>query len=282
MNEDTLIAKIPQISVIMGIYNCAQTLDEAIESIIMQTYTDWELIMCDDASTDDTYDVARKYCEKNPYKFKLLKNEYNQGLNITLNRCLKEAKGKYIARMDGDDISVSTRLEKETAFLDAHPEYGLVSCLMIRFDETGELARCGAKERPQIPDLLSGGGAFGHAPCMIRKEVYDAVGGYTVDKRLIRAEDTNLWHKIYSKGYRGYNLQEYLYMVRDDMNAAKRRTLRTRLHGTYAIYIGCKLLRLPPLFYLYVAKHFIMSVVKCSMPKSIYRYFHKIKLNNKR
>ena len=98
--------KDPVISVIMGIYNCGDTLSEAIECIVHQTFSDWELIMCDDGSNDDTYEIAISYKEKYPEKIIVLQNEKNRGLNYTLNKCLKQARGKYIARMDADDISV--------------------------------------------------------------------------------------------------------------------------------------------------------------------------------
>lgn len=87
----------------MGIYNFADILNEAIDSIIAQTYTNQEFILCDDGSSDDTYDVAKKYVEQYPSKFVLIKNEANLGLNKTLNNCLELATGDYVARMDGDD-----------------------------------------------------------------------------------------------------------------------------------------------------------------------------------
>lgn len=120
-----------KISVIMGIYNCSPTLDEAIESIINQTYENWELIMCDDGSTDDTYKKALKYREKYGEKILVLKNEQNKGLNYTLNKCLEVATGEYVARMDGDDISLPTRFEKEIGYLETHPEIAIVSTPMI-------------------------------------------------------------------------------------------------------------------------------------------------------
>ena len=79
------------ISVIMGVYNCASTLEEAVNCIINQTYPKWELIMCDDASTDDTYTVAKKYAQMYPDKIFFLRNKKNHGLNYTLNKCLKSA-----------------------------------------------------------------------------------------------------------------------------------------------------------------------------------------------
>lgn len=192
------------VSIIMGIYNCAETLPEAIESILNQTYLNWELIMCDDGSSDDTWKIAIRYAEKYPDKIKILKNESNKGLNYTLNRCLKKATGKYIARMDGDDISMPERLEKEVSFLEEHKEYAIVSTPMIYFDEYGEWGEGKAIEIPQLKDFVFHPPFHCHAPCMIRKEAYDRVGGYTVDKRLLRYEDCNLWYKLYSKGYRGY------------------------------------------------------------------------------
>lgn len=93
------------------------------------------MILCDDSSKDNTYEVAKTYCEKYPERFILLKNDRNMGLNYTLNRCLEYADTEYIARMDGDDVSLPTRLEKEVAFLDAHLEYAIVSCPMNYFDD---------------------------------------------------------------------------------------------------------------------------------------------------
>lgn len=176
------------ISVIMGIYNCEDTLEEAVMSIINQTETRWELIMCDDGSTDGTYDIALKYQKTNPEKFKLLKNKKNLGLNETLNRCLSVAKGKYIARMDGDDICSSERFKEELKVLENEPDIAIVSTDMEYFDETGTWGYIEHPTYPENKDFLSGT-PFCHAPCMVRKEAYDKVGGYSVDKKLLRVED---------------------------------------------------------------------------------------------
>ena len=123
----------PKISVIMGIYNCADTLGEAIDCIVAQTETDWELILCDDGSADETYAVAASYQERYPDKIVLLKNEQNLGLNATLNRCLSVAKGAYIARMDGDDLCAPDRFEKELAVLESEADIAIVSSDMTQF-----------------------------------------------------------------------------------------------------------------------------------------------------
>lgn len=254
-----------RVSILMGIYNCADTLDEAIESIINQTYTDWQLIMCDDGSKDNTFEVAERYVKEDPERFLLVKNEQNMGLNFTLNRCLELAKGEYVARMDGDDISLPDRLQKEVDFLDANPEYAIVSGSMILFDDEGDRGIDSNIEKPQVLDFIKHSPFFNHAPCMIRRDAFLAVDGYTVDKKLLRFEDCNLWYKLYGKGYRGYNFQEPIYKMRDDRNAFRRRTFSSRMRAVYVDYVGFRLVKIP--FYCYPAllyvffKHFVAAVI---------------------
>lgn len=219
----------PRISVLMAIFNCANTLPEAIDSLYNQTYNSFKLILCDDASTDNTYEVAQQYTEKYD-NIVLLRNEKNLKLAATLNKCLKYANTEYVARMDGDDISLPTRFEKEIAFLDNHPEYAIVSCQMIHFDETGDW---GVWKNVATPtkNAFKKGTPHAHAPCMIRTNVIKEVGGYTVNKLLVRGQDYYLWYKIYKAGYRGYNLAESLYKMRDDRAAMARRTFRNRYNA---------------------------------------------------
>lgn len=203
----------------MGIYNCADTLREAIDSLLAQTYGEWELIMCDDGSSDNTYDVALQYSQKYKNIF-LYRNEENKGLNYTLNKCLQYAKGDYIARMDGDDISLPERFEKEVDFLNSHDQYAIVSTPMKYFDEQGIFRVGKGRGEPKIENMAKGT-PFCHAPCMVRAEAYAAVNGYIVSPKYLRVEDWQLWIKMYAKGYKGYVLEEPLYMMRDDQAAIK-------------------------------------------------------------
>ena len=251
-----------KISIIMGIYNCEDTLAKAIDSILQQTYTDWELIMCDDCSTDGTYALAEKYSKQYPDKIILLKNESNKKLAYTLNHCLKYAKGKYIARMDGDDISVPERLEKQIAFLENNPEYQLVGTLMQRFNEDG-LADVEIKvEKPDKYSML-GQPPFNHATILTYKYVYDELGGYTVEPRTERGQDYDLWFKFFAKGYKGYNLQEALYLVKEDIGAIKRRTIKVRLQVLKTTKIGYKMLGFPKRYYIKTA---LLTYFKCLIP----------------
>ena len=188
----------PKISVVMGIYNCADTLSEAIDCIVKQTEKDWELIMCDDGSNDNTYKIAMQYKNKYPNKIVVLRNECNLGLNETLNRCLEVSKGKYIARMDGDDLCVSNRFELEERILDDKPEIAIVSSDMQFFDETGIWGYISHPTNPTKYDLIKDT-PFCHAACMVRKEAYDRVKGYTSRRRLLRVEDYHLWMNHYIK-----------------------------------------------------------------------------------
>lgn len=260
----------PKVSIIMGIYNCEKYLSESINSIINQSFRNWELIMCDDGSTDGTLEVANRFSEIYPEKIKVICNPKNMGLNYTLNHCLQYAKGRYIARQDGDDISITDRLEKEVKFLDENKDYALVGTDMILFDSNGEWGKTNTTEIPTKNSFLKGT-PFCHATCMIRRDVFDEVKGYTVDTKLLRVEDYHLWFKIYSKGYRGYNLKEDLYKMRDDRDAMKRRTLKNRMNEARVKYIGFKMLNLPKIQYIYILKPIILGL----LPMYIYEFFHR-------
>lgn len=211
----------PRITVIMGIYNCANTLIEALESLDAQTYKNFKVVLCDDGSTDNTLEVATKWAATHPNYF-VIKNKHNIKLAATLNHCLEYVDTEYIARMDGDDISVPNRLELLLNFLDNHDEYAFVSSAMIHFDENGDWKITHKEQEPTIKSFIWSS-PFCHAPVLMRADILKAIGNYTVDPKVERMEDYYLWHKFYCAGYKGYNLQEPLYKMRDDKNATIRR-----------------------------------------------------------
>lgn len=247
----------------MGIYNCENTLKQAVESIINQTYTNWELILCDDGSTDDTFAVAKTMTEIDD-RIVLLRNSENLGLNKTLNNCLAVATGEFIARMDGDDDCVPYRFEKQVEFLETHKEFDIVSSGMIYFDENGEWGKSSVVEIPEPSDVVTGS-PICHAPVMMRKKCMDDVGGYTVDPRMIRVEDVNLWIKLYAKGYRCYNIKEPLYRMRNDQNALNRRKYRYRINSVYVRLQGCRLLKLGPMCYIKAVQPMIVGLIPAKL-----------------
>ena len=263
-----------RISVIMGIYNCASTLVEALDSLYAQTYKDFKIILCEDGSTDNTYEIAKQFSSWHD-NIVLLKNECNMGLNFTLNRCLEYADTEYVARMDGDDISLPDRFEREITFLDEHPEYDIVSCPMLYFDEQGTYKVGKAGGEPDKKSFVFGS-PFCHAPAMIRTTVIKKVGGYSVEKKILRIEDYHLWTKIYLAGHRGYNLTTPLYKMRDDRRAAKRRTFQARLNSTRARLNAYKELGIPKIYYPFA----FLPVLIGLLPNWLYVLLRDVKNRN--
>ena len=261
--------KKPLISVLMGIYNCADTLQKAVACIQNQTYENWELIMCDDCSADNTYAVACELAQQDE-RIRVLKNERNLTLAPTLNKCLKEAKGKYIARMDGDDTCSPERFEKELAFLESHSEFAMVSCNMALVGQYGVFRVIEYKPEPELKDFLSTN-QHCHAACMARTRVIKAIGGYSEAKSRRRVEDYDLWVRMYLAGFRGYNLQEVLYDMFDAEAALKRRKFSNRLNESRVILTVCKN---TSGFHYHQA---LMPLIKWLIPTSLYKHFHKNK-----
>ena len=200
----------------------------------------------------------------------MLKNEVNCGLNETLNRCLAIAQGQYIGRMDGDDLCAPQRFERELEVLINEPEIAIVSTDMTCFDENGSWGLIAHSTYPKASDFLHGS-PFCHAPCLVKKEAYDAVNGYSVSNRLLRVEDYHLWLKMYEAGYKGKNLHEPLYQMRDDRNAYARRKLRYRFNESYVIILAVKNLHLPWHATIVALRPILVGL----LPSFIYDYLHK-------
>ena len=257
-----------KISVLMGVFNCEDTLYMAINSIQKQTYTNWEIVLCDDGSTDQTYRIAKDFADSDS-RIILLRNKENEGLNKTLNRCLSASHGEYIARMDGDDQSMPERFQKQVDFLKSNPEYAFVSTPMILYDENGDWGRTTSPEYPSAEQIVAGS-PICHAPVMLRRECLEAVCGYTENPRMLRVEDVNLWIKLYAAGYRGYNLQEPLYRMRNDQKALQRRKYRFRINSTYVRLLGCKDLHLGLRSYFKAFKPMLYGLIPAKL-RLVYR-----------
>ena len=186
----------PKVSVVMGVYNGSHYLKESIDSILNQTFTDFEFIIIDDGSTDNSWSILTEYTEKDS-RIKLHKNKTNIGLTKSLNKGLKLAKGKYIARQDVDDISLATRFEKQLNFLQKHPKIVLASCDIELIDAEG--FSIGKHERHCEPDLVSWYLLFynrlgGHSQVMFRRSPVLNIGGYCETYRY--SQDYELWCRL--------------------------------------------------------------------------------------
>ena len=177
--------------------------------------------------------------------------------------------------MDGDDICLPERFAAEYETLETEKTISIVSTDMGYFDQTGIWGKISHPEYPKKKDFLYGS-PFCHAPCMVRKEAYDAVDGYTEKKSILRVEDYHLWIKMYEAGYRGKNIPKQLYLMRDDRAAYKRRKLRYRINEAYVKGIAIRKLGLPISGYLYTMRPILVGI----LPEKVYDYFHKRKLES--
>ena len=217
-----------KVSVIMGTYNPASEggLRQALDSIRRQTLQEWEMILCDDGSDASHAGMIRRMV-KTDERIVLLRNEENRGLGYSLNRCLSRAKGKYIARMDDDDISMEKRLEKEYDFLERHPQYEWVGTNAELFDGGGTWGTDFMPERPRAEDFLRYS-PYIHPSVMFRRQFLVECGGYQTAELTRRCEDYELFMRLHGRGARGYNIQESLLAYREDKTSYQRRTARTR------------------------------------------------------
>lgn len=186
----------PKISVLMPVYNGNRYLRESIDSILNQTFTDFELIIIDDGSTDSTWEILSEYADQDQ-RVRLFKNEENIGLINSLNKGLNLAKGNYIARQDADDVSLPKRFEKQIAVLDKHQKVILVSCDIEIINSEGTLL--GKLQRACDPKLVAWYLIFhnriaGHSQVMFRRKPVLNLGGYSQINSY--SEDYELWCRL--------------------------------------------------------------------------------------
>ncbi|MDO4870855.1 MAG: glycosyltransferase [Candidatus Saccharibacteria bacterium] len=252
----------PLVSVISGAYNINEKQAElAINSILDQTYDNFEFIICDDGSTDNTSQILKKIAQRD-HRIVLINNSRNLGLGTALNNCLKVAKGRYIARMDLDDYCVPKRLALQVKFLNDHLECDIVSSNGSLFDEDHKspYGKLTLPENPSKKDFLFNS-PFLHAGAMIRKTALSKVNNYRIAKETWRAEDYDLWMRMYANGSTGHNIQQPLYAIREDKKAYSRRKYKYRIDEMIVRYKGFKSLGLLPGGMLYVIKPLIVGLI---------------------
>jgi len=200
----------PMITVLMSVYNGEKFLKEAMDSILTQTFTDFEFLIINDGSTDNSMEIIESY---NDSRIRLINNEKNLKLIASLNKGISLARGKYIARMDCDDISMPERLEKEVNFLENSLEYGLVGTCYTVIDGAGKEQY--NKSYPSSNDLiklfLSLNCPLAHGSIMGRTELFKQ--NLYGSKEYSAVEDYELWTRI-AKVTKIHNIPEYLFKYR--------------------------------------------------------------------
>lgn len=205
--------KKPLVSVILPVYNGEKYLDEAIKSILSQSYKRFELIIIDDGSKDKSLSIIKRFKDS---RIKVY-SQTNKGLAKTLNRGISLSKGTYIARQDQDDFSYPNRLEKQVNYLNINPRCGLVGTWAEIWEGNNKKTRRSHKH-PSINKLLQFfllfNNPFVHSSVMIRKTALKEVGLYSTDKSRQPPEDYELWSRIAQK-YELANIPEILHAYRE-------------------------------------------------------------------
>ena len=201
-----------KISLIMSVYNGEDYLAEAIESVLNQTFRDFELIVINDCSTDGTKEILDKFASLDD-RVKVHENEVNLRLPSSLNKAISLAQGKYIARMDADDICLPERLEKQYKFMEENPDIALSSCRFMTL-KNGVISSggCGGKcDNESLKALLLVANPILHPGIIAKADVIRSLG---YDKNFTCTEDIELWTRFVLGGHTIEILPEYLMLYR--------------------------------------------------------------------
>jgi len=282
----------PKVTVLMSVYNGKRYLREAVGSILNQSFKDFEFLIVDDGSTDETGKILKSY---NDPRIRIHNNRKNIGLAKSLNIGLKMAKGKYIARQDADDISMSERLKRQVDFLNSNPDYAVVGTFAKVVNDDLEEVRLW--ERPtqdiDIRKYLKIDNCIVHGSTMIRISSLINVGFY--DESMEKSQDYELWLRL-SKKYKMANIPEFLYLWRTNskkvgIKYVKEKQILVSLAKIKNDFVGpeesatqlinslSKHLFIPPMF------HFILKLLRLITFKrinfyKIYRTFLKATFSN--
>ena len=220
----------PLVTVLLPVYNGSLFLRESIDSILRQTYTNIDLLLIDDGSTDDSLDIIASYTDS---RIRLEKNEKNMGLTATFNKGVDLSRGKYVARMDADDIALDTRLEKQVAYLESHPEVTMIDTIMEYIDKDGNPLHkfnSDAVSPEDIVSTLPKYNCLGHSSIMIRLAVYKQ---YKYNK--IAFEDYELWLRLVNDNRIIHKIAEPLLLYRLHSNSY---TDASKSDGSHAFKAG--------------------------------------------
>jgi len=224
----------PKITVLMPVYNGEIYLHQAIESILCQTYQDFEFVIINDKSTDNTKDILNSFAAKDS-RIVVYENETNLGITKSLNKGLKVARGEYIARMDDDDISLPQRFTKQIDYLERYPNVVLVSGAYDIIDDNGKFI--GTINRSCSPGLVAWLLLFcnyvgGHSQVMFRRNAVLESGGYS--EKDLHNEDYGLWCRLVEIG-KIVILPEKMHLYRYNAESISRKNFSVQLETTTAI-----------------------------------------------
>jgi len=184
----------PKVSVIIPAYNNAKFLPETIESVLKQTFADWEIIIVDDGSTDNTQEVVAMYLQNHPGKIKYFRQE-NGGTAQARNRAIKESKGEYLGLLDADDLWLPEKLAVQVPIMEANPELALISSETYAIDaQSNRIGHWKVAKMPNTFECLFEANHIYNLTALARKSCVEKIGGY--DETLLVSQDYDLWLRL--------------------------------------------------------------------------------------
>lgn len=257
-----------EVTVLMSVYNTPFTqFKEAVDSILNQTYMEFEFLIIDDGEKEECINYIKE-CKDT--RVILIKNPKNIGLAKSLNKGIDLARGKYIVRMDSDDISYPNRVKKQLDFIKKHSEYAIVSSKAEFFDEAGIYGRTQEIGEIEKRDLIKGT-PFVHPSMIINKEILKKVGGYPEYRR---SQDYAMTMNMYANGYKGYIMDEFLLKYRMDQNGYRKKKFKYRILEMKIRFKYFKKMKVDIFSFIYILKPILVGLI----PKKLLNKYHKRKM----
>lgn len=233
----------PKLSVITCVYNTEQYLRESLDSVFSQSFSDFELLLVNDGSTDGSRDIMLEYLDRP--NVRLLENKYNEGIPISRNRALLEARGEYIAIHDGDDITLPLRFIKQVRTLDSQKHIVSLGTHAIKISATGQVIgsmvyppRNTEQARRMIVRMKLN--PIIDPSCMYRREIILEYGGYPMEPHLLTVPDFHLWCRLMSHNYQIANLQDMLIKYRINPKGVTRTRNKEMVEATDEVWAAFK------------------------------------------
>lgn len=217
------------VSVIMGTYNPSESIFPAVKSILTQTYSNFEFIICDDGTNDSESLKRLVKVESMDPRIIVIFSVTNNGLADALNRCILRSKSELLIRMDDDDVSHPDRIKELVKKSEEFPNVSVIGTWSSIMESDGNI--WGQNHPPLVPTLVDAfkGNAFIHSSVLLRKESIKKVGLYRTSSKVDRLEDYDLWIRLYMNGKSGINIGKELYTYNEDYSSLVKRSMKFRL-----------------------------------------------------
>jgi glycosyltransferase involved in cell wall biosynthesis len=264
----------PPLTVLMSVYNGLPYLPEALDSILEQTFSDFEFLIVDDASTDGSGRVLAEYAERDS-RIRILTNERNMGLGYSLARGVAAAMTPWIARMDADDIAVSNRLELQMSYVKDNPEVDILGGYALNINDDGQII--GERRVPICHEdiyRLLWTNPFIHATVMFRRQAILKVGSYS--PKIRKRQDYELWFRCATNNLHFANIATPLINYRFTEKTFHRNNLHQVIIPSVLIgWKGCWMIRTSPLAYVGVIKPLLIGLLPMQFRAKAYVWLNK-------